>query len=488
MRTAVIVGGGMAGMLAAQAVSGFVDEAVIIEPDDLPDTPAPRTGLPQARHIHILMAGGADAADRLIPGILDDWTGAGAHRHTLTTDMVALSPEGWYRRWKPSHHFLMTASRDLLDRVVRNHVLKNSTVRLLGGRKVTGLLGNDKQVMGVQHAPSRGQDSGRSQELPADIVIDASGRASRATTWLDKLGINGIPERSLDTGLTYASRIFRAPEGAEKIPVFNVMADPRAGNGQSAALAPIENGLWIASLAGIKGHGPSRDPDAFVRFALGLRHPLIGQLLHNVEAVSDVAVNHSSRNRRHYFEKARSWPDGFVALGDSVVTYNPVYGQGMSVAARGALVLRTEVERAGDVRSPGLARRIQRATAGPVQAAWALATAQDIHYTSAHGQTPSRADRLASSFSRRLSLTATGSPFMANAVTDVTTMRKSATRLMRPDVLCAAVVGPLLSPLAGPQLTDRERRLISPVSPGASSSETLAPDAVHDVTAHTSHP
>ncbi|MEV8037848.1 pyridine nucleotide-disulfide oxidoreductase [Streptomyces sp. NPDC086182] len=480
MRTAVIVGGGMAGMLAAQAVSGFVDEAVIIEPDDLPDTPAPRTGLPQARHIHILMAGGADAANLLIPGIVDDWTDAGAHRHTLTTDMVALSPEGWYRRWKPSHHFLMTASRDLLDWVVRNRVLKNTTVRLLPGRKVTGLLGTDRQITGVRHAPARGRDSSQSPELLADIVIDASGRASRATAWLDELGISGIPERSLDTGLTYATRIFRAPEGAERIPVFNVMADPRAGNGQSAALAPIESGLWIASLAGIKGHGPSRDPDAFVPFALGLRHPLIGQLLHDVEAVSDVAVNHSSRNRRYYFEKARVWPDGFVALGDSVVTYNPVYGQGMSVAARGALALQAEVERAGDVRAPGLARRIQRAAARPAQAAWALAMAQDIHYTSAHGQTPSWTDRLASAFSSRLSRTATGSAFMASAVTDVTTMRKNATRLMRPDVIGAALLGPLLDPLTGPQLTERESRLVSPVSPVTGASGPFAPGSLQD--------
>ncbi|MEU5476811.1 NAD(P)/FAD-dependent oxidoreductase [Streptomyces mirabilis] len=463
MSSAVVIGGGMAGMLAAQAVSGFVDEVVIIEPDDLPDVPGPRKGLPQARHIHILMAGGADAANTLLPGVLDRWLEAGAHRHALTSGMVAFSPEGWYRRWKPTGHFLITASRDLLDWVVREQVLKNPTIKLLSGRRVIGLVGTDRRIAGVRHSADRGEGGPHAEELSADLVIDASGRASRATRWLDGIGIGGIPERALDTGLTYATQIFRAPDGGSDIPVFNVMADSHSGVGRSAALAPIEDGLWIASLGGIQGHEPSRDPDAFLSFALGLRHPLIGQLLHGLEPVTDVAVDRGTRNRRHYFEKAKGWPEGFVALGDSVATYNPVYGQGMSVAAQGALTVQRELERAGGVRSPGLARRIQRKAAGPVEAAWALATAQDIHYTSAHGQTPSLPERLLSAYSSRLSRTATGSAFMADALTDVTSLRKGATRLMRPAVLRAAMVGPLLGPLAGPPLTETEQRLVSPL-------------------------
>ncbi|MDQ1024711.1 2-polyprenyl-6-methoxyphenol hydroxylase-like FAD-dependent oxidoreductase [Streptomyces umbrinus] len=455
MRRAIVIGGGMAGMLAAVAVSHAVDDVVIIERDELPDGPRPRKGLPQARHIHILMAGGADAIEDLLPGSIDRWLAEGAHRHRLTSDMVALSPEGWYRRWRPTH-YLVTSSRDLLDHVVRSQTLKNHRIQVLPGRQVTGLLGSSSRVSGI--ALSHITGTGADEEMTADLVIDASGRASRAATWLADLGITEIPEHTLDTGLTYATRIYRAPSGAESIPVINVMADPRSpGPGQAAALAPIEDKQWIVSLGGTRGGEPTDNPEDFTRFALDLRHPLIGQIISRAHPLTDVAITRSTHNRRRYFEKTGTWPEGFIALGDAIATFNPVYGQGMSVAAQGAQALRRELNRTGDVRSVGLSRRVQRAAAGPVDAAWALATAQDIHYTDAHGQVPTWQDRIVSAFTSRLSRTATGSFFMATAMTDVTTMRKGATRLARPSVLGAALLGPLRPPLTEPPLTERER-------------------------------
>ncbi|MEW2573303.1 pyridine nucleotide-disulfide oxidoreductase [Streptomyces sp. NPDC047070] len=460
MRRAVIIGAGMAGMLSARAAADFVDEVLVVEADDLPDGPRPRKGLPQARHIHSLVAGGADAAQELLPGIVQHWLDAGAHRHELTAGMVALSPEGWYRRWQPDGHFIITASRDLLDWVVRKQVLADARIRLLGGRKVTALHGSARQITGVLHNPAHGPDD--PQHLDANLVIDASGRASRATAWLAGLGIDTIPHRTLDTGLTYATRLFRAPAGAEHIPVFNIMAQPRAGIGQSAVLAPIENGQWMATLGGIKGSEPTRNADDFIAFALGLRHPLIGQLLHGLEHVSDVTLTRSTGNRRHYYEKSRAWPDGLIVLGDAIATFNPVYGQGMSVAALGARALHHELHKGGGL-TAGLARRVQRAAATSVDAAWAPATAQDIHYTSAHGQKPSRPERLLGRFTSRLSYTATGSQFMADAVTDVTSMRAASTRLLDPAVLRAAAAGPKLQPLIGPPLTEPEQRLLTPL-------------------------
>jgi 2-polyprenyl-6-methoxyphenol hydroxylase-like FAD-dependent oxidoreductase len=459
MRRAIVIGGGLAGMLAATAVSKAVGTVTVIERDELPDGPRPRKGLPQARHIHTLMAGGAEAINTLLPGTTDHLLAEGAHFQPLTSHMVALSPEGWYRRWRPTH-YLITVSRDLLDHVVRNQVLKDERIEVLTGRRATGLLGSSSRVSGVALAPATGPRRD-TQTLTADLVIDASGRGSRATTWLSDLGITGIPEHTVDTGLTYATRIYRALDGAETIPVINVMADPRgSGPGQAAALAPIENGQWIVSLGGTRGGEPTADPEDFVRFARSLRHPLIGDIIARAQPLTDITLTHSTRNRRRYFEKARNWPEGFIALGDSIATFNPVYGQGMSVAAQGALALHRHLARTGDVRSPGLARRVQRATAGPVEAAWALATAQDIHYTAAHDQAPTLQDRLVSSFTSRLSRTATGSFFMATALTDVTSMRKGAARLLRPSVLAAALTGPLLPPLAEPPLTGRERRLL----------------------------
>lgn len=122
---AVVVGGSLAGMLAAAAVRDHVDTVEIIEAHDLPDGPESRPGVPQAAHFHVLLSGGANAIEELLPGTIKELLSAGANRVPMTTNMVLYSPEGWYRRWKRDSHYLIAAGRDLTDSVVRRQVLKD---------------------------------------------------------------------------------------------------------------------------------------------------------------------------------------------------------------------------------------------------------------------------------------------------------------------------------------------------------------------------
>ncbi|MFD9481923.1 NAD(P)/FAD-dependent oxidoreductase [Streptomyces nojiriensis] len=454
----VIIGGSLAGMLAAAAVKEHVDSVEILEAHELPAGSEPRTGVPQAAHIHWLQAGGAEAIDALLPGSIDLLMAAGAHRIPVTTDMVIYSPEGWYRRWQRATHYVITASRDLTDLVVRKEVLKDSRVTVRTHTKVVGLLGDRRAVKGVR---LRGAD-GIEAQLRADLVIDASGRASRLPRWLAQLGLTGLAEERLDSGMVYASRLYRAPVPTRGWPVVAVQADPRLRRpAKAGGILPIDGDRWHVSLMGAPGGEPTRAAEDFESFARTLRHPIVADLLEHAEPLSEVSVTHSTANRRYYYERLGARPDGLVALGDSVATFNPVYAQGMSVAALGALALR-------DLLATGstgdLAHRAQRAIARPVNAAWALSTGQDIHFTTTQGKRPKLADRLLRRYVSRLSRTATGSLRAATALTDVLALQAPPASLVRPGVLLAALIGPLHPQLDRPQFNSAERSLLDGLS------------------------
>ncbi|MGV9246152.1 NAD(P)/FAD-dependent oxidoreductase [Streptomyces sp. NPDC003710] len=456
-RRAIVVGASVAGLLAAAALSDLVDEVTVLERDVLPDGPAPRKGLPQGRHAHILLTSGLNAIEALLPGLglRQRVLAAGGREISLTSGAVMLGPQGWFRRWRHDSHPLLTCSRDLLDATLREAVLGRPRTGLRHARAIA-LLGSADRVTGVRIADAQGAE----EDLRADLVVDAGGRGSRAVQWLAALGITGIREAVVDSGVVYASRVYRMPEGTESFPLVLVQPDPMdALPGRAAALVPIEGGRWLASLSGTRGGEPTGDPTDFLRFALGLRHPLVGRLISGAEPLSDVALSRSTRNVRRYFESAVTWPEGFVVLGDATAAFNPVYGQGMSVAALGAQALRRELG-GSDTAAPGLARRIQRAAAEAVEAAWSLSSSQDRWFPGVLADRPTLADHVLTRYVRRMTRVAAGSYRVSTAMCDVTTLQKDGSRLLRPSLLLATLGGPVLPPLAGPPLTEAERAIL----------------------------
>ncbi|MFC9931865.1 NAD(P)/FAD-dependent oxidoreductase [Streptomyces sp. NPDC127190] len=456
-RRAIVIGGGLTAMLTASVLSEMTD-VLVIERDVLPDRPAPRTGLPQAAHTHILWSGGAEAMESLLPGTLKELDEAGAHRIPLTTGMVAYSPKGWFRRWAESH-YAITCSRDLLDWVVRRRVLSKAgnSITVMERTAVIGLTGDATAVTGVT---TRHEDTGEHDTLLADLVVDASGRASRIPHWLRTLGTQPPAVREVDSGLVYASRVYQAPDGLPaNWPIINVQADPPGhGPGRSGVITPLEGGRWLVTLTGTRGGQPTKDPDEFEDFAQRLRHPIVGHLISRATPLSTISVTHMTANRRHFYEKT-SLPDNLLVMGDAVASYNPTYGHGMTVTAQAAVILRDTVRQHG-WGSLGLTRRVQQAIARPVATAWAFATGTDVFYAGATKTGPTAGERLAAAFVNRLIYTATGSGPVARAVTDVMTLRDGPERLARPDVLIRALIGPVKPPLEEPPLTPEERKAV----------------------------
>lgn len=453
-RRAVVLGAGLAGLLAAAALRDHA-EVTLVDRDTLPEGPEPRKGVPQARHAHLLWSGGARAMEELLPGVTEAWLAAGARRIPLPTGLVSMSAQGWVRRW-PETQFMIACSRDLLESVIRARLLAGPRVTVLERTAILGLEGDASRVTGVRVRSTEGEE----RVLTADLVVDGAGRGSRGTAWLDALGVPPAPIDEVDSGLVYATRVFRAPEGTEEYPVVNVQ--PNAAEpvpGQGATLVPIEGGRWLVTLSGTRGGQPTSAAEEFEPFARSIRHPVIGELISRAEPLTDVALTRSTINRRRFFEKVSDWPEGFVAVGDAVATYNPIYGYGMSVAAQCAITLRERVEAHG-IAAPGLARRVQRAVAAPVGIAWQLATGVDIRYPEAIGKRPNAAERLFGRYVGRLVRTALGRPLVCGAYLDVVTLCAPLTALVRPEVVLAVLRGPVTQPLTGPPLTDHERETV----------------------------
>ncbi|MEW2498597.1 FAD-dependent monooxygenase [Streptomyces nodosus] len=455
-RTAVVVGGSITGMLAASVLADHAD-VTVVERDVLPDGPRPRKGLPQARHAHVLWSGGVKALEELLPGVVEDLVTHGAHRVRIMTDLVSKAPSGqWFRRFEHSRHTNVLCSRDLLDAVIRARVLKDRRITLLTGTEALGPEGDADRVRGM-----RVRTAGATASLPADLVVDASGRASRAHVWLRELGLPPVPERTVDAGFAYASRMYRAPgTTAAGFPIVNVQADPRNAPGRAGIITPVEGGRWLVTLAGTRGGQPTADNEAFLAFARTLSHPVIGELLADAEPETDVVTSRSTVNHRRYYEKATRWPEAFTVLGDAVAGYNPVYGHGLSVSALSVLALR-RVLRHRDLVAPGTARRIQKAAARPVEGAWSLAVGQDVFYPGAGAEPPTRLERALTAFVDRAVDAGSRDPRALRVLLDVMSMEASPARLLGPDMLALICFGRRRPPLDGPPLTGTEWRAVT---------------------------
>jgi 2-polyprenyl-6-methoxyphenol hydroxylase-like FAD-dependent oxidoreductase len=435
----VVLGAGMAGTLAAAALVNLADEIIVIERDRLPSEPAHRAGLPQAHHAHLLWSGGARAIDELLPDAITRLTVYGAKHLGVPANAATLSAHGWLPRFNGAQ-YAIACTRHLLDWVLREQAKRNPRITIRDHSEVVGLIGDASRVAGV-HVKDRDNDT--IEQINAELVVDATGRGSKAQHWLTGLGVPGVDQvrkEVIDSGLAYVTRTFQAPAmAAQDFPMVSVQFDvPTAGPGRAASLLPVEDGRWLVTLAGTRGCEPPRDEQGFIDFARhSVRHPIVADLISGLRPLTPTYSSHSTANRRLHFERLPQWPDGIVLLADALATFNPIYGHGMSVAARSCLALRTGLEKNGF--GPGSGRRLQRLVAGTVEGAWQLATSIDIFYPQASKTLPGRANRVSLRYVNRVIRAATQQETAAMAFFDTVSLSAAPTRLASPAVLLAAL-------------------------------------------------
>ena len=349
---AVVLGGGMAGLVTSRVLADHFQQVTLLERDAAPADTGPRPGVPQGRHFHALLPGGLLILAELFPGVLEELQAAGSLL-PAPDQFYFFLPEGksyalgaYMPKPRPDDgkRLSYVQSRGLLEHCVRSHVGKLDNVEFCYSARVEDIAAESGRIIGVKVAHS-------AEPVLADLVIDAMGRAGKTVQWLDRLGFERPVQDVVNCDLAYTS-VFMQPRSPEIFTDvgFFVLSNP---GGRGGGLVRMEQGLWLASVAGRFGDYPPRDLQGFMRYAESTGEPLFRELLAQADAVSEPASYRFERSVRRRFEQLERFPERLLPIGDAICHYNPLYGQGMSAACRQAMALRRTFEQRA-VRGEGL--------------------------------------------------------------------------------------------------------------------------------------
>lgn len=376
---AIVIGGSITGLLAARVLADVYTRVTVIERDQEPATATHRRGAPQSHHAHVLLARGKAILEVLFPTLLDDLRDGGAIIGDGGTLTVFVTPQGKLPHAQ-MHHEVIGVSRVVLEWHIRRLVTALPNVAIHYHHDVHALLStpDHTRVTGVQLTTRL---SGIALEKQAaDLIVDASGRHSKLPEWLAALGYPAPPEELITSSLGYASRVYARPADFPATwEAVNITARP-PHNPRAAVLLPIEGKRWHVTLGGVAGNHPPTDEAGFLQWARDLPDPSIYEALRVAEPMTPIRGYRTPVNRFRHFERLARWPEGLVALGDSVCAFNPIFGQGMSVSALGAETLAMTLRQQVSPRTPGFERRFQTALAHVIRAPWLIATAQDLRW------------------------------------------------------------------------------------------------------------
>lgn len=423
---AVILGASMSGLLAARALSSHFTRVTIVERDILPAGADLRKGVPQAAHAHGLLASGYRVIDGFFPGLMDELAELGAPRG----DVVGTFLWFQYGRWKLRHDSGLrgiTVSRPCLEQAVRRRVAALPNVEFADGTagvkprfdaasgSVTGLI-----VQGEHHAETA---------IDADLVVDATGRGSRSSTWLEEWGFGQPVTQTVKVDVGYATRVFERRSGDLFDSFGAVVSGTPPAQGRLAAVLAAEGSRWVITLAGMLGDHPPSDEDGWRQFAASLPVPVVHDLVRSARPLSPIVTYRFPANQRRVYERMARFPEGYLVIGDAICSFNPIYGQGMTVAALQALALRDQLRSETTPRT----RSVLRALARVIDAPWELAIGADLSVPEVHGPRPARR-RLANGYVRRLQARAAADPELSLAFVRVTGLIDPPEALLRPTI------------------------------------------------------
>ena len=422
---AVVIGASVAGLLAARALSDAFSRVTVIDRDVLPDGPDPRSGVPQSRQLHILLARGAEVLDELFPGFSEEMTAAGVPRGDAQADLRTYL-DGHLLRPAPSGIIVSGVSRPLIERMIRTRVTALPGIEIVDSTDVLGLVTDmdRRRVTGVR--VRRRTDDAEESTIDADLVVDASGRGSRARVWLRELGYPQPPTSKVRPEVVYVTRHYRREpqhlnghHGSTMVPFPGL---PRGGG-----VLREEGGRFAVVLFGLIGEEPPLDDRGMKAYAETLSGPDAAEIIRSARPLDEPVKMRYPASVRHHYEKLDRHLNGFLITGDALCNFNPTYGQGMTVAALEALLLRGLLaDGTGD-----LARRFFPAAAKVVDGAWFLAAGGDLRFPQIEGDRKA-IDRLLGRYLDHYRAAASVDPVLGASFIRVANMLDPPTRLLSP--------------------------------------------------------
>ena len=434
--SAIVIGGSITGLVAARVLTDYFAQVAIIERDRLSEKSEFRQGVPQSLHVHALLTKGKEILEQLFPGLTAELIENGAIETDVIADWRYLFADGWAPSFR-SGITIPTCSRNLLENALRQRLSKYRNLEFLEAHQAIGLLlGNDnKSITGVQVKNQQNRES----RLSARLVVDASGRNSQTPKWLESLGYQKPQETVINSFLGYASRWYqKASEFNAPWKGVTLMTKPQDCK-RGGVLYPVENQTWIVTLAGIGKDYPPTDEDGFLEFARSLRSGEIYEAIKDAQPKSPIYGYRRTENRLSHYEKLERFPENFVVMGDAACSFNPVYGQGMTVAALSGLTLanclrQQKLNQAGQ-NLAGLSRRFQKQLAQINEIPWLMATSDDLRWSTTIGAQPDLKMRLMHGYIEKVISSACHNNHVHKTFVEVAHMLKSPTALFTPKVL-----------------------------------------------------
>jgi 2-polyprenyl-6-methoxyphenol hydroxylase-like FAD-dependent oxidoreductase len=389
---AVVIGGSIAGLMAAKVLADFFDRVTVLERDHLEDQPETRKSIPQGNHYHVLLLRGQQVLSSLYPGFIDRLNQLGAVPYRVGKEVVWYRPDGksylasamvrepYDLGWK-SHG----QSRGMLEFCIRQSTLAVNNINVESGVNVQTIHHDNGGIQALSYHDATGKNS-----LDADLVVDASGRNSNAPHRLIEMGFEAPEETTIGVDLAYSSAKLRIPAHYNEPERLHIFFAPAPYSPNAAVMGEIEAGVWHLSLTGRFGNYPPQDVDGFLAFAKSLYTPRLYSLIKDAELVTDIKYYRFPVSVLRHYERLTTFPERFLVLGDAICSFNPIYGQGMSAAALQVDVLRKLLaRRAVESRGlDGLALDFFPKAATVIVTPWTLAAVQDLAYPETTGIRP----------------------------------------------------------------------------------------------------
>jgi len=374
---AIVIGSSIAGLTAARVLSDYFNQVTIIDRDGSLGPVEFRRGVPQTRHAHRLLPRGQMILEQLFSGLTKELLAHGAVAVDASEDIFFDDEGKWQTARSRPNWVSFSASRPLLESTLYRRLATFSGVNFKQGYEVTGLLVDDKneRATGVRLNCRRCQSV--EIEVAADLVVDASGRYSKAPRWLESLGYTPPEEWSINSFGGYATRIYERPADFDEHWKTMTIGPTPPGSTRGGIIIPMEGNRWHVTLVGVAGDYPPHDDEGFLQFAKSLPTARLYEAIKEARPLSRPAGFRRTASRVRRYDRLPCYLEGFLVFGDAAYILNPVYAQGMTAAAIGSQVLDQCLaqQRQGDL--TGLSHAFQKELSRSLSRLWHRVTAQD---------------------------------------------------------------------------------------------------------------
>ncbi|WP_051317333.1 FAD-dependent oxidoreductase [Ectobacillus panaciterrae] len=430
-KQAVVIGGSIAGKLAARVLSDFFEEVLVFDADKKQTDTNPRKRVPQGYHSHALLKAGEIALQDLFPGFIEEMVAAGSVKLDFIKDVKWAHYGGWKNRFTSGYHIIQQ-SRPFLERHIQKRIDPISNIYIHEEMNVKELLVTEDKtcVKGILAVNKHTQVE---QEVYADLVIDASGFGSPAVKWLEQLSYY-VPIESVPINLFYASQMYQL-SSAEKPEWKTLLMNPMLPESpRGGAVLTLEGQTYCVTVSGYMGEKAPENEEEFLSYTKQLPYPDIYEFIQQAEPISDIKIHRIPSQVRRQYEKMDRMPQAFLAIGDAYCRFDPVFGQGMTVAALEAQVLRQCLAEIQQTANIDLEKQYFSRCKRIIDTAWDMTITELYRHPQVVGRRP-----LGSSFKQWLSKgvfeTSASNPKVYRKLVDVMHLMQGAMTLAAPSVL-----------------------------------------------------